>query len=82
MQRKQSKKISQSKNVLEPWFRMKIIKGTFVPTISPHVTKLATLIKTNNHYSQAVQTDIDCESSDRNMLELTFLTQNLTLCGS
>ena len=38
-QRKQSRRISKSRKVLELWFRTKTIKGTFVPSISPQVHK-------------------------------------------
>ena len=47
MKRKQSKTIIQSRKVLEPWFRIKTIKGTFVPSIRQKVTKIATLIQGN-----------------------------------
>ena len=38
-QRKQSRRISKSRKVLELWLRTKTIKGTFVPSISPQVHK-------------------------------------------
>ena len=43
-QRKQSKIIIQSRKVFDGWFLMKVIIGTFVPRISIHVTKRASLI--------------------------------------
>ena len=42
-QRKQSRRIRESKKVLELWFRIKSVKGTFVPSISPNVNKVASL---------------------------------------
>ena len=46
-QRKQSKTINQSRKVLDPWFMVKMIIGTFVPIISPQVKNWASLINSS-----------------------------------
>ena len=80
-QRKQSKTINQSRKVLDPWFMMKMIIGTFVPSISPHVTNCASLNISSIESSPELRNSCSNVSTIRTSVLLRIVNNTSSMFG-
>ena len=80
-QRKQSKTIIQSRNVLDLCFMMKMIIGTFVASISPHVTNCASRNNSNIESSPRLRNSCSNVSTIRSSVLLRIVNFTSSMSG-